>query len=58
MTGATNGRIGTVARAARRIVPALAALALALTLTACDSCGDFPWQNNRPGSCHGAPPPN
>jgi hypothetical protein len=33
----------------------IAALALSLTLSACDHCGDFFW--SRPGACKSGPPP-
>jgi hypothetical protein len=39
-----------------RAVPLMAMLALGLALSACDKCGDFPW--DRPGSCKGGPAPN
>jgi hypothetical protein len=58
MAGATTSERDARTRRAAivRIVPVIAALALGLTLSACDHCGDFFWQ--RPGACKSGPPPN
>ena len=58
MSGAaTSERNARTRRAAIvRIVPVIAALALGLTLSACDRCGDFFWQ--RPGACKNGPAPS
>jgi hypothetical protein len=36
--------------------PLVIVLALGLTLSACDKCGDFFWE--KPGSCKNVPAPN
>jgi len=41
---------------AARAATLIAVLALGLTLSACDKCGDFIWQKE-PGACKGGPPP-
>ena len=58
MTGAAQRERGTRTTRASTIVrlaPVIAALALSLTLSACDHCGDFFW--SKPGACKGGPPP-
>ena len=54
---ATSARPVRTTRAATvaRIIPVIAALALGLTLSACDHCGDFFWE--KPGACKSGPPP-
>ena len=49
------GRDARVARGARWL-PLVAALALGLTLSACDRCGDFFWEK-QPATCKAMPPP-
>ena len=58
MSGAAmsgRGQRTTRATAIIRILPMIAVLALGLTLSACDHCGDFFW--SKPGACKGGPPP-
>ena len=49
-------KIRDLASRALRAVPLVAVLALGLTLSACDKCFDFPWDD--PGSCKSGPAPN
>ncbi len=49
-------KIRDLASRALRALPLVAVLGLGLALSACDKCGDFPW--DRPSSCKSGPPAN
>lgn len=52
----THMTVRELMRRCAKAAPLVAVLALGLALSACDKCGDFPW--NQPGSCKAGPAPS